>query len=306
MAPIQGKKINYFLTVLLLAGSFLFFSPNSASALLNDYNKPWNGTLSATEWNNLDNDFLNRTGAASMEGPLTITVGGISSNGIISASSFAGQVPARNVSSGIFGEDHGGGNYMFPGYLAVNKLTAPGYALDVVGDINFTGTIRQNGNPFTGSKWTNNGLNIFYNSGNVGIGLTSPTQQLDVNLGIRAQSLILKGFANSAGIVMTDNNGLLYSATNPEGNITLPSGDNGATLRYDSTSSNWVANTLLFNSGVGLGIGTTNPGSILTVANNQWISSRNSTDTGTVNMFKVNANNQIEVGAPLLIGPLEF
>ncbi|MDI3496586.1 MAG: hypothetical protein PWQ35_607, partial [Patescibacteria group bacterium] len=298
MAPIQGKKIKYLLSVLLLVGSFLFIFPSSVSALLNDYNKPWNGTLSATEWNNLDNDFLNKTGAASMQGPLNITGGGISASGIISANSFAGQVPARNVSSGIFGEDHGGGNYMFPGFLAVNKTTVPGYALDVAGDINFTGTIRQNGTPFTGSKWINNGLNIYYNSGNVGIGLTNPTQQLDVNLGIRAQSLILKGFSNSAGIVMTDNNGLLYSATNPEGNITLPGGDNGATLRYDGTSGNWVANTLLFNSGTGLGIGTTQPGSILTLANNQWLSARNGADAGIVNMFKVNTNNQIEVGAP--------
>jgi hypothetical protein len=55
-----------------------------------------------------------------------------------------------------------------------------------------------------------------------------------------------------------------------------------------------------------IGIGTSNPGSLLTLANNGWISSVNSDDSGFVNMFRVNSDNQIEVGGPMLIGAFEF
>ena len=55
-----------------------------------------------------------------------------------------------------------------------------------------------------------------------------------------------------------------------------------------------------------VGIGLTNPSTLLQLTNNNWISAINGAGTGVVNMFKVNANNQIEVGAPLNIGSFEF
>ena len=44
----------------------------------------------------------------------------------------------------------------------------------------------------------------------------------------------------------------------------LPTGTSGQTLRHDGT--NWVANSLLFNDGGNVGIGTTSPGAKLEVA----------------------------------------
>ena len=58
---------------------------------------------------------------------------------------------------------------------------SPNYALDVNGNINFTGTLTQNGSPITGlTQWSTSGSNIYYNTGNVGIGTSTPTYTLHV------------------------------------------------------------------------------------------------------------------------------
>ena len=63
--------------------------------------------------------------------------------------------------------------------------TNPQYTLDVYGDINFTGTFRQNGSQFVASRWTSGtGNDIYRLEGDVGIGTTNPTAALTVNGGI--------------------------------------------------------------------------------------------------------------------------
>ena len=64
----------------------------------------------------------------------------------------------------------------------------PAYPLDVVGDINFTGTFRQNGTAYIGSQWSNSGANVFLISSNVGLGLSNPGFTLDVNGSINASN----------------------------------------------------------------------------------------------------------------------
>ena len=57
----------------------------------------------------------------------------------------------------------------------------PSYKLHVVGDINYTGSLYQNGSIFSGSsQWLNSGSNIYLSTGNVGIGTASPSVKLHV------------------------------------------------------------------------------------------------------------------------------
>ena len=70
----------------------------------------------------------------------------------------------------------------------------PAYKLDVTGDINFTGTLRQNGTAYGGggsgvsSGFTVVASNIAYTTCNVGIGTTSPASLLHVKSGSNVDS----------------------------------------------------------------------------------------------------------------------
>jgi len=79
------------------------------------------------------------------------------------------------------------GNNIYLGVLGNVGIgdSSPSYKLDVNGDINFTGTLYQNGSEFTSggsSNWTTSGNNIYLGaSGNVGVGDSTPSYKLDVN-----------------------------------------------------------------------------------------------------------------------------
>jgi hypothetical protein len=90
------------------------------------------------------------------------------------------------------------GNVNIGNSVAIGKSSAPSYTLDVAGDINFTGTFRQNGNPYIGSQWTTTESNIHFNTGNVGIGTTSPNAsfKLDVTGNIRCSTGLFVGTDN--------------------------------------------------------------------------------------------------------------
>jgi alpha-tubulin suppressor-like RCC1 family protein len=108
------------------------------------------------------------------------------------------------------------GNSIVSGNIGIGK-TNPSVALDVVGNTNVTGTSELRGNVgigqasttyaldvsgtaritgntticgtlfvndisgFIGSQWVNNGSDIYYKEGNVGIGISTPTAELDVS-----------------------------------------------------------------------------------------------------------------------------
>lgn len=67
------------------------------------------------------------------------------------------------------------------GNFATNTLNING-DFDVAGDINITGSnsFQLNGTPIVSSQWVNNSTDIYYNSGAVGIGTSSPDYKLEV------------------------------------------------------------------------------------------------------------------------------
>jgi hypothetical protein len=58
--------------------------------------------------------------------------------------------------------------------------TSPSYKLDVSGTVNAT-AFSTNGSAFNGTQWTTSGANIYYNTGKVGIGKSSPSAGLHIS-----------------------------------------------------------------------------------------------------------------------------
>jgi hypothetical protein len=85
----------------------------------------------------------------------------------------------------------------------------PGYSLDIVGDLNFSGSLYQGGSAFAGSPWNTetspDALN--YTAGNVGIGAADPEATLDVtgnvfvssNVNVGANVFIAGGLVTNTG-----------------------------------------------------------------------------------------------------------
>ena len=138
------------------------------------------------------------------------------------------------------------------GNVGIGTMT-PAEELDVVGDINFTGTLKQNGTPFTGGGvWTPSGTDISYSGGKVGIGTTSPATNLDVSGNARFGSPTAR---------LTLNQGMTIG----ESGLFIDYGAIAAdTARIQAESQGTSYRNLVLNpSGGNVGIGTAAPGAEL-------------------------------------------
>lgn len=75
------------------------------------------------------------------------------------------------------------------GNVGIGMLPTGNKALEVNGDINFTGQLYENGELLDINIWEQNGNFIYYNEGKVGIGTDTPTQTLHVEGSMRVSEL---------------------------------------------------------------------------------------------------------------------
>jgi len=163
--------------------------------------------------------------------------------------------------------NNGSGSALYLNYNGGNTLintiggnvgigtSAPGYKLDVNGEVNATG-LRINGNPIAtgGSSQWNNGTGSIYYTGNVGIGTTSPAWPLHT----RATSTGV-GFSTSDFVLGTTGTvfNIAYGAS---------TGNTYTSLQTTTTGGIVAGNTVLQKDGGNVGIGTISPGAALDVA----------------------------------------
>jgi hypothetical protein len=187
------------------------------------------------------------------------------SNGVSVASSNATVSGWSNYSSNI---------YIMGSNIAIGKSNAA-YPMDIVGDLNFSGTLRQNNLPYVGSQWSNNSSNVWISGSNIGIGLSNPAATLDVKGTLNISSnLSLGGGLSVQGLSIIKNTGTMVNITSTT--VTGLSNDlSGVNFLINSNTSNNYFKFIASNSelmrltGNGyLGIGLSNPSYPLHVVGN--------------------------------------
>jgi microcystin-dependent protein len=190
--------------------------------------------------------------------------GTLRQNGVLYASGGGGSSQWSNTSSNV---------YLLSSNVAIGKSNAS-FPL-VVGDVNFTGTLCQNGAAYVGSQWSNTSSSVFLLSSNVGIATSNSQYPLEVNgdVGIKGNLNMVNKTISLGGLVITPNSNDSANITTTITSVPGFSNESSNVLIYASSnsSSNYIrfkaSNTELVRiTGTGyVGIGTSNPGSHLEV-----------------------------------------
>ena len=159
------------------------------------------------------------------------------------------------------------------GRLGVGTAT-PGYAVDVVGSLNVSGSLLVNGVPFTGGggTWLSSGADVYFNTGSVGIGTSSPSNTLHI-YSASGSKLMVEQSGTDPNYMTFKSNGTVYGYVGLENNV--GSGVFGKNTGYGmfigtaaATNLNIATNNsvrMTVASGGYVGIGTTTPVGLLDV-----------------------------------------
>jgi hypothetical protein len=238
-----------------------------------------------------------------------------SAAGVSSGTNIGGYFTATNTSGSAYALVTDAGN------VGIGTLT-PAYKLDVAGDVNITGAFRVNGTAIgAGSQWTTTGNNIYYATGNVGIGTSaSPSEKLDIvdatTQGISLSISKTGAATNSSGMDITVNGstgwnrGIVIKAngTSAAGNYGVYCTTSGASTgtNYGGyfTASGATANYALVTNAGNVGFGTLTPGYQLQVTAQlagyaAYIQNTNGTETS--HGLIIQAGSTTTIGANLVV-----
>jgi hypothetical protein len=163
----------------------------------------------------------------------------------------------------------------------------------ISGNCTVKGTISSLAGSIT-SQWTTTGSSIYYNTGNIGIGTATPGQLLSLNNG----NILLAGTwtAGTTYSLIGYNTDKRLEFNYSNGTVIY---DNNAFLVRTGGSSGGIGNLGLYQNSTGyVGIGTTNPGSLLTVSGGVGIGSGYQTITAPTGGLIVQGNVGIGTSNP--------
>ena len=187
--------------------------------------------------------------------------------------------------------------------------STPAQRLDVAGNVNGSGlciagdckTAWSQVGGGTTSQWTTSGSNIYFNTGNVGVGTTAPAYPLEVSKSQAAGTLFQVTNANTS----PGNGAAVRMFTSGNNALTLSAQENAGAGGYAAINQEANLPLLLKTSnteriritGAGnVGIGTATPGEALTV-NGRGVFGSINTHTLLYSTFDSQANNVLEVGS---------